>query len=228
MKNAVPTPFQRRFVRRARVLFAPAVALSAALWLGPPARAEFFFPFFDNRPVRPRALIPGEGSQERRRAAHPHQAKPGQKSEHKTGRRLADHYRSGKAGELDANAKNQAEPSAALVPEGPPPPYEPQLMRLSEIMGALSYLRELCPENASQNDAKDAGTQFRDKMRALMEAEAPHPARKERLAGAFNRGFNGYAANYRACTANAQLAITRYLDEGGRIAHEISTHYRPN
>jgi uncharacterized protein (TIGR02301 family) len=110
-----------------------------------------------------------------------------------------------------------AAPAVADAPEGPPPPYEPQLLRLSEILGALSYLRDIC--TAHDGDA------WRAKMAALLEAEAKTQTRRERLAGAFNRGFRGYEVIYRTCTPNADTVIARYLNEGGRIARDINYRY---
>jgi uncharacterized protein (TIGR02301 family) len=110
-----------------------------------------------------------------------------------------------------------AAPAVADVTEGPPPPYEPQLLRLSEILGALSYLRDIC--SAHDGDA------WRAKMATLLDAEAKTQTRRERLAGAFNRGFRGYEAIYRTCTANADIVIARYLNEGERIARDINYRY---
>ncbi|MDB5643945.1 MAG: hypothetical protein JWN07_3262, partial [Hyphomicrobiales bacterium] len=109
--------------------------------------------------------------------------------------------------------------NAAPPPAPPPqlenlPPYEPQLMRLSEIMGALAYLRDLC-------GAKD-GAVWSARMNALLDAEASGETRRERLAGAFNRGFRGYQVTYRTCTANAQTAMERFVTEGGRLSHDIT------
>lgn len=108
-------------------------------------------------------------------------------------------------------------PSTAPAGDGPPPPYEPQLLRLSEILGALAYLRDLC-------GAKD-GEEWRAKMSSLLEAEAKAGSRRQKLASAFNRGFRGYETTYRACTPNAESAISRYVQEGGRLAHEITYRY---
>jgi uncharacterized protein (TIGR02301 family) len=112
-----------------------------------------------------------------------------------------------------------AEPPAAekAAPEPPPPPYEPQLLRLSEIMGALSYLRDLC-------GARDADA-FHAKMGALLSVEATTDARKERLAGAYNRGFQGYAMTYRVCTPAAHAVIQRFLDEAGRVSRDLAGRY---
>ncbi len=99
----------------------------------------------------------------------------------------------------------------------PPPPYEPELLRLSEILGALTYLRDIC-------GAADADN-WRGKMQALLDAEAKTSTRKEHLAGAYNRGFHGYEISYRVCTPNAQTIIKRFLAEGEKIAHEVANRY---
>jgi uncharacterized protein (TIGR02301 family) len=99
----------------------------------------------------------------------------------------------------------------------PPPPYEPQLLRLSELMGALSYLRDLCK-------AGD-GAEFRAKMAKLLEVEAGTQERKDLLAGAFNRGFNDYRLTYRTCTASAEDIVARFLDESGKIARDVASRY---
>jgi len=114
------------------------------------------------------------------------------------------------------DAPATATPEQPVV-EGPPPPYEPQLLRLAEILGALSYLRDIC-------SARD-GDAWRGKMSTLLDAEAKTQTRRERLAGAFNRGFRGYEVIYRTCTPNAETVIARYLNEGGRLARDINYRY---
>lgn len=110
------------------------------------------------------------------------------------------------------------EPVKPAAPtEPPPPPYDPQLLRLAEIMGTLAYLRPLC--------AASDGEQWRVKMAAIIDSEATTPARRQRLAGAYNHGFRGYEITYRTCTANAEAIISRFLDEGTRLAHEIGNRY---
>ena len=117
-----------------------------------------------------------------------------------------------------ALAQSGARPQPpAPAQEAPPPPYEPQLLRLSEILGALSWLREICGD-------KD-GEQWRASMRSLMEAEAPTEARRQRLAGAYNRGFRNYETLHRTCTPNAQIIIERFLDEGGKLANEVTNRF---
>ena len=97
------------------------------------------------------------------------------------------------------------------------PPYEPQLERLATLMGTLAYLRDLC--------TKGDGAEWRSRMSALLESEAKTPTRRERLAGAYNRGFRGYEVNYRACTPSAELVIARSIEEGDRLTRELSSRF---
>ncbi|MGO9743261.1 MAG: TIGR02301 family protein [Roseiarcus sp.] len=108
-------------------------------------------------------------------------------------------------------------PTPSPSPAMTAPPYDPQLMRLAELLGALSYLRDLC-------GAGD-GAAFRDKMSTLIDAEAHSQERKDLFAGAFNRGFSDYELTYRRCTSSARQTIVDYLDESARIAREVATRY---
>src|ERR1700759_986630 len=67
-------------------------------------------------------------------------------------------------------------------------PYEAGLLRLSELMGALSYLRDLCHDGD--------GGKFREQIAKLIEADTRAAEAKDQLAGAFNRGFDGYRLTY--------------------------------
>jgi uncharacterized protein (TIGR02301 family) len=105
----------------------------------------------------------------------------------------------------------------ATAVEEPPPPFDPELLKLAEILGALAYLDDLCA-------TKPPGD-WREKMKALLEAEAKTSARKERLAGSYNRGYRDYERTYHFCTQNAQAVIGRFLAEGGKIAHGVVSRY---
>lgn len=109
-----------------------------------------------------------------------------------------------------------ARPAAATV-NTTPPPYEKDLRRISEILGALHYLRPLC--------GADDGAAWRDKMRDLIDAEGGPADRRERLAGAFNEGYSGFQLTYRTCTPSADLAVRRYLAEGAKLTREIATRH---
>ncbi len=108
-------------------------------------------------------------------------------------------------------------PPAEPQPEPPPPVYERDLMRLSELMGSLAFLSELC----SEPDA----AQWRQRMQTLIDTEGGSPARRERLAGAFNKGYRGFAVVYGRCTESARAAIDLYLAEGAALSRTITNRY---
>ncbi len=89
-------------------------------------------------------------------------------------------------------------------------PYDRQIMRLSEILGAVHYLRELC-------GAGD-GQLWRDHMRALMKAEGSSALRRARMTRRFNQGYRSYSRTYNACTPSAKTAIKRFLEEGNELS----------
>ena len=107
--------------------------------------------------------------------------------------------------------------SPAHAVEGAPAPYDGDLQRLAEILGALHYLRGICGANEGQK--------WRNEMQALLDAEAPSGDRRNRLQVRFNRGYRGFQQTYRTCTPAADLVIRRYLDEGAKIAREITARY---
>ncbi len=101
--------------------------------------------------------------------------------------------------------------------EGGPAPYDRDLQRLAEIMGALHYLRALCGANEGQL--------WRNEMQSLVDAEAPSGERRDRMVASFNRGYRGFQQTYRSCTPAAGVAIKRYLDEGSKITRDITARY---
>ena len=98
-----------------------------------------------------------------------------------------------------------------------PAPFDADLQRLGEILGALHYLRAVCGANE--------GAKWRNEMQALIDAEAPSGERRRKIVASFNRGYRGFQQTYRTCTPAADLAIRRYLDEGAKIAREITARY---
>lgn len=89
-------------------------------------------------------------------------------------------------------------------------PYDDRLMRLSEILGAVHYLRELCGANEGQY--------WRDRMNDLMNAEGSTALRRAKLTRAFNQGYRSYSRTYNTCSPSAQTAITRFLSEGSELS----------
>ncbi len=114
--------------------------------------------------------------------------------------------------------------AAALAAAGPPAraegaaaPFDGSLQRLAEILGALHYLRNLCGANE--------GMKWRNEMLAIIDAEAPGGDRRARMIASFNRGYRGYQQTYRTCTPAADVVIRRYLEEGSKIAREMTARY---
>jgi uncharacterized protein (TIGR02301 family) len=98
-----------------------------------------------------------------------------------------------------------------------PAPYDATLQRFSEILGALSYLRGVCGFNDAQT--------WRTQMQALVDAETPKGERRGKMVAAFNRGYRIFQQSYRTCTPAAAEVIRRYLDEGSKIAREVTARY---
>jgi uncharacterized protein (TIGR02301 family) len=92
-------------------------------------------------------------------------------------------------------------------------PYDDKLVRLSEILGAVHYLRELC----GQND----GQRWRDQMREILTADGGSALRKAMLTRSFNNGYRSFGRTYQACTPSAQTAIGRFLAEGAQLADSL-------
>jgi uncharacterized protein (TIGR02301 family) len=118
----------------------------------------------------------------------------------------------------------QAAPAAAPAPEpappsqpSGPPPYDEQLLRLSEILGSMHYLRTLC--------GSTEGSLWRDQMQGLLDSEQPDPDRRARFVDRFNRGYESFRAVYRTCTLAATEAIDRYMQEGSRLARDVIARY---
>jgi uncharacterized protein (TIGR02301 family) len=108
-----------------------------------------------------------------------------------------------------AGAPARAEPAVA--------PFDGSLQRLAEILGALHYLRNICGANEGQK--------WRNEMQSIVDAEAPSGERRLRMIASFNRGYRGYQQSYRTCTPAAELVVRRYLEEGSKIAREMTARY---
>ena len=108
----------------------------------------------------------------------------------------------------------------ALLAIGPAraidPPYEPEMERLAEVMGSLYFLQPLC----------DGGFEdWRAHMSDLITLDEPDDDRRQRLAGAFNTGYESYARLHRTCTDTARAAFLRLLVEAERLARDIHTRF---
>ena len=112
-------------------------------------------------------------------------------------------------------AQTSGSPGEAVQDQ--PAPYDRDLQRLSEILGALHFLRGVC--NSGE------GEKWRSEAKALIDAEAPSGNRREQMVASFNRGYSGFEETYRICTPAADIVIRRYMEEGAKIARDITSHY---
>lgn len=110
---------------------------------------------------------------------------------------------------------------ALLLAVGPAraidPPYQAEMERLSEILGSLYFLNPLCRPAAASD--------WRGEMADLIALDEPDDDRKQRLAGAFNAGYEAYARLYRVCTVSAEEAMARLLVEAEKTARDIHSRY---
>ncbi|MCB1425135.1 MAG: TIGR02301 family protein [Zhengella sp.] len=95
-------------------------------------------------------------------------------------------------------------------------PYDDKMLRLSEVLGSLHYLRNLCGEK---------GNDWRRQMEAVLEAESPEGERRKRYVAAFNRGYRSYAAIHTTCTDASMAAIESYMKEGEALSREIVVRF---
>jgi uncharacterized protein (TIGR02301 family) len=126
----------------------------------------------------------------------------------------------GQAKKPKARAPKPKAPTDDLPPivpkesSAPPPPddrpYDPKLLRLAEILGAVHYLRELC--------GAQEGQLWRNQMKDVLKNEGSTAVRRAKLVNSFNDGYRGYRRTYRTCNSSATLAITRFSSEGAQIA----------
>jgi uncharacterized protein (TIGR02301 family) len=109
-------------------------------------------------------------------------------------------------------------PIVARESSAPPPPddrpYDNKLMRLTEILGAVHYLRELC--------GAQEGQVWREQMKEILRNEGTTAVRRAKLVNSFNDGYRGYRRTYRSCTQSATLATTRFSTEGATIAASLA------
>lgn len=100
--------------------------------------------------------------------------------------------------------------TASSAPKNTERSYDVRLMRLSEILGAVHYLRELC-------DGKD-GMRWRDAVNELIKTEGSSALRRATIAQRFNLGYRSYRRTYRRCTPSAKSTIARFFKEAIEIS----------
>jgi len=106
------------------------------------------------------------------------------------------------------------------VRPAPPTPEAAQgpLSELSETMGALAVLSQLCAPDITPNP-------WRMRMEALVEAEGEASGAKERMQGAFNRGYADFSTSYTRCTPAAKAADEALRREAARLARVLTQRF---
>lgn len=95
-------------------------------------------------------------------------------------------------------------------------PFEERLIRISEILGSLHFLRNLCGETSDE---------WRERMEALLAAEKPDAARRARFVASFNHGYRTFETTYTSCTPSAIAAIELYMEEGEELTRDTALRF---
>src|SRR3954451_24808164 len=80
-------------------------------------------------------------------------------------------------------------------------PFDGNLQRLGEILGALPYLRNICGANE--------GPTWRNEMKPLVDAETPGGDRRARMIATSNRGYRGFPQTSGNGAPSADVVIRR-------------------
>lgn len=116
--------------------------------------------------------------------------------------------------QIKTEKKEKQEPVAAFKPA----PYDDKLVQLSEILGSLDFIRNLCE--------RDSEPQWKAMMGQLLDSDAKdEAARREKLTAAYNRGYRTFSAIQTTCSAQLRATAERYRIEGATLATEIATRY---
>lgn len=97
--------------------------------------------------------------------------------------------------------------------------YNADLIRLSELLGAIHYLRELC-------NAQD-GQLWRNKMAELMETESPEEDQRQLMVSHFNISYHRYRNAYSRCTDQAAQDVNGFIAEGEDLTGRLSNSRGP-
>ncbi len=114
--------------------------------------------------------------------------------------------------------KTEKQDKQTAAPTFKPAPYDDKLAQLSEILGSLDFIRNLCE--------RDSEPQWKAMMAQLLDSDAKdEPSRREKLTAAYNRGYRTFSAIQTTCSAQLRATAERYRNEGATLATEITTRY---
>ena len=94
--------------------------------------------------------------------------------------------------------------------------YENKLLELSEILGSMHYLQQICETYDTQT--------WRSQMISLMRAEGASGDRKSRMTDAFNRGYSRQQDWFSSCTDGASVKVDQFTREGSALTTWLSNN----
>lgn len=97
------------------------------------------------------------------------------------------------------------------------PAFTNDLLRFSEILGALAYLDTLCGQTES-------GV-WRRQMQALLDAQELSPEDRRKYVDVYNRGHRTFATVHRVCTGETRAILSDYLGQGAEVAERLELRF---
>lgn len=88
------------------------------------------------------------------------------------------------------------------------------LMRLSEILGSVHHLREVCGANE--------GALWRNKMIDMLNVADLDAAARQAMISHFNDAYHGAQRSFPACSASAAAKANALFDEARRLAGRLA------
>jgi uncharacterized protein (TIGR02301 family) len=104
----------------------------------------------------------------------------------------------------------------ALLP--PANAQEKPLLELSEAMGGLAFLTQICSPTTNPNP-------WLVRMEALVDSEGDNSGAREKMTGAYNHGFSDYSTTYRQCTDAARAARKVLTRDAARLARDLERRF---
>lgn len=98
-----------------------------------------------------------------------------------------------------------------------PPPYQADMLRLSEVLGAAAYLDNLC-------GGSNAGD-WRAKMASVLDAQGLDGPARRPYVEAFNRGQRTFSVAHRVCSSAARSVLQRYFAEGAQLSDRLDQRF---
>jgi uncharacterized protein (TIGR02301 family) len=92
--------------------------------------------------------------------------------------------------------------------------YQSRLLRLSEILGALHFVRAQC------EPAEDV--RWRDRMQELIRLERPSTEQRNAMVVKFNDGYGDAKSRFSVCTDAARVYAANIAGEGETISRTLA------